>query len=247
MAFPEIRLRVTVRLMGREARAGLQAVPAEMGRYMPFSELAYGSFYETDADSSVVLTVDLLRELGFRARRGVRRHAGGRVRREHLVSIPVDSIIGRKVEIVSSTLDIESVARTFIRSIHPAHESPREGGGRPVEGGRRSRALEGIRRRTVPLGCYCPARVAAGMPRLGLSDVGQLLDRPDRAGGYESFYVRTKDMEGITPVRAAVEEMGYGVLAIVDELDEIKQSFLIMDTLLGAVGHASLSSWPRSA
>jgi putative ABC transport system permease protein len=47
-------------------------------------------------------------------------------------------------------------------------------------------------------------------------------------------------MDDITPVREAVEEMGFGVLAVIDQLEEIKQTFLIMDALLGAVGTIAL-------
>jgi putative ABC transport system permease protein len=74
------------------------------------------------------------------------------------------------------------------------------------------------------------------MPRLGFSDVWDLLDSSEGNQGYASVYVRTRGMDDITPVREAVEEMGFGVLAVVDELEEIKQTFLIMDALLGAVG-----------
>jgi putative ABC transport system permease protein len=211
-----------------------------MGRYMPFSDLAYGSFYEADSDSAVVLTVDVLHDLGLRLDDEPVDQRGGQEAANSLVPISADSLIGREIEIVSSTLDIESVARTFIRTFTPPSSLP-------VKEEAVRLKVVGVRERTAGFGgarfragVTTPPGVAEDMPRLGLSDVRQLLDRPGGAEGNESFYVRTRDVEDVTPVREAVEEMGFGVLAIVDQLDEIKQSFLIMDALLGAVGTIAL-------
>jgi len=89
-------------------------------------------------------------------------------------------------------------------------------------------------------GIIVPIETGAAMPRLGFSDVWDLLDSSEGDQGYGSVYVRTRSMDDITPVREAVEDMGFGVLAVVDELEEIRQTFLIMDALLGAVGTIAL-------
>ncbi len=240
LAFPEIRFPVTVRMMGKEARTSLQAVPAAMGRYKPFSEIPYGSFYEGDADSVVVLTGRLLGELGFRlAEEPVDSRAGGSGASE-LVPISVDSLIGREVEIVSSTLDLQSAARAFMRSFTAPSRLPlREEVVRLRVVGVRGR-LSGFGAARFRGGVIVPIETGAAMPRLGFSDVWDLLDSSEGTQGYGSVYVRTRGMDDITPVREAVEEMGFGVLAVIDELEEIKQTFLIMDALLGAVGTIAL-------
>jgi putative ABC transport system permease protein len=241
LAYPEIRFPVTVRMMGKEARTSLQAVPAVMGRYKPFSEIPYGSFYEGDADSVVVLTGRLLGELGFRLvedeRVDTRGDGSGA---SELVPISVDSLIGREIEVVSSTLDLQSAARTFMRSFAPPSSLPlKEEVVRLRVVGVRGR-LSGFGAARFRGGIIVPIETGAAMPRLGFSDVWDLLDSSDGAQGYGSVYVRTRGMDDIAPVREAVEEMGFGVLAVIDELEEIKQSFLIMDALLGAVGTIAL-------
>jgi len=241
LAFPEIRFPVTVRMMGKEARTSLRAVPAAMGRYKPFSEIPYGSFYEGDADSVVVLTGRLLGELGFRLveEEPVDSRAGESGASE-LVPISVDSLIGREVEIVSSTLDLQSAARTFMRSFTPPSRLPlREEVVRLRVVGVRG-CLSGFGAARSRGGIIVPIETGAAMPRLGFSDVWDLLDSSEGAQGYGSVYVRTTGMDDITPVREAVEEMGFGVLAVIDEFEEIKQTFLIMDALLGAVGTIAL-------
>jgi len=240
LAFPEIRFPVTVRTMGKEARTSLQAVPAAMGRYKPFSEIPYGSFYEGDADSVVVLTGRLLNELGFRlAEEPVDARAGESGDTE-LVPISVDSLIGRRIEVISSTVDLRSAARSFMRSFTPPSKLPlKEDVARLRVVGVRGR-LSGFGAARFRGGIIVPIETGAAMPRLGFSDVWDLLDSSEQAQGYGSVYVRTRGMDDITPVREAVEEMGFGVLAVVDELEEIRQSFLIMDALLGAVGTIAL-------
>lgn len=240
LAFPEIRFPVTVRMMGKEARTSLQAVPAAMGRYKPFSEIPYGSFYEGDADSVVVLTNRLLNELGFRLQEEPVDTRAGESGDTELVPIPVDSLIGREVEIVSSTLDLRSAARAFMRSFTSPSRLPlREEVVRLRVVGVRGR-LSGFGAARFRGGVIVPIETGAAMPRLGFSDIWDLLDSSEGAQGYGSVYVRTRGMDDITPVREAVEEMGFGVLAVVDEFEEIKQTFLIMDALLGAVGTIAL-------
>jgi putative ABC transport system permease protein len=241
IAFPEIRFPVTVRAFGSEARTNLQAIPAAMGSYKPFSDIEYGTFYEGDSDEVVVLTDRFLAELGYRLEEegpvDTRDDEPGAAK---LAVVSADSIIGREIEIVSSTIDLQSAARSFMRSFAPPSKIPLKeevvrltvAGVRTVESG-----FGGVRFRG---GVIVPLDVGLAIPRLGFSDVWDLLDSSDEPEGYGSVYVRTRDVEDVTPVREAVEEMGYGVLAVVDQLEEIKQSFLIMDALLGAVGTIAL-------
>jgi len=241
VAFPEIRFPVTVRAFGSEARTSLQAVPAAMGSYKPFSEIEHGAFYESDSDSVVVITDRFLAELGYRlAEAAPVDTRDGELGESTLVAVSIDSIIGREIEIASSTLDLQSAARSFMRSFAPPSRIPlkeevvrlRVAGVRSVQSGFGGARFRG--------GVIVPIDIGIAMPRLGFSDVWDLLDSSGEAEGYGSVYVRTKGMEDVTPVREAVEEMGFGVLAVVDELEEIRQSFLIMDALLGAVGTIAL-------
>lgn len=240
IAYPEIRFPVKLRLMGKEAKTNLQALPAAMGDYMPFSELEYGSFFESDSDSVAVLTDRMLRDLGFRLEGEPADTRPGEPDAVELVTISADSVIGRTVEIISSTIDLQGAARSFMTTFAPPARLPmKEQVIRLKVVGVRARGT-GFGRARLRGGVTVPIDIGASMPRLGFSDVWDLLDSSGESEGYGSVYVRTSGIEDISTVRAAVEDMGYGVLALVDELEEIKQSFLIMDALLGAVGAIAL-------
>ncbi len=159
---------------------------------------------------------------------------------DELVAVPVDSILGREVEVVTSVLDASGLLQAFTRGMSRPTDVPlREEtvtltviGIQPqLTGFESSRFLGGV---LVPVG------TAEGIPRLGFTSIWEALGPSNDAGGYPSVYVRVKTMKDLGPVRDAVEEMGYGVIAIADQLEEFKRNFLIMDALLGAVGTVAL-------
>jgi ABC-type antimicrobial peptide transport system permease subunit len=58
--------------------------------------------------------------------------------------------------------------------------------------------------------------------------------------GYDAAVVRVTDPVHLTQVRAKLSELGFGSFSIVDELDQIKVVFLIVDSVLGLLGGISL-------
>jgi len=58
--------------------------------------------------------------------------------------------------------------------------------------------------------------------------------------GYFSAVVRVDDPVALTPVRARLNELGFGSFSIVDELEQLRTVFLILDSVLGLLGGISL-------
>jgi ABC-type antimicrobial peptide transport system permease subunit len=58
--------------------------------------------------------------------------------------------------------------------------------------------------------------------------------------GYFSAVVRVTDPVKLTEVRSRLKEMGLGSFSIVDQLDQIRTVFLIIDSVLGLLGGISL-------
>ncbi|HVQ37995.1 MAG TPA: FtsX-like permease family protein [Pyrinomonadaceae bacterium] len=58
--------------------------------------------------------------------------------------------------------------------------------------------------------------------------------------GYFSAVVRVNDPVALTAVRKRLTELGFGSFSIVDELDQIRTVFLILDSVLGLLGGISL-------
>ena len=58
--------------------------------------------------------------------------------------------------------------------------------------------------------------------------------------GYNSAVVRVSDPVALTEVRKKITELGFGSFSIVDQLDQIRTVFLIIDSVLGLLGGISL-------
>lgn len=67
---------------------------------------------------------------------------------------------------------------------------------------------------------------------------GSLDDREEE--GYDSAVVRVTDPVVLTDVRKRITELGFGSFSIVDQLEQFRTVFLIIDSVLGLLGGISL-------
>lgn len=78
------------------------------------------------------------------------------------------------------------------------------------------------------------SRVALALARQG----GNLAE--NQTEGYDSAVVRVSDPVALTDVRKRITDLGFGSFSIVDQLDQIRTVFLIIDSVLGLLGGISL-------
>jgi ABC-type lipoprotein release transport system permease subunit len=78
------------------------------------------------------------------------------------------------------------------------------------------------------------SRVALALARQG----GNL--NAGESEGYDSAVVRVSDPVALTEVRRQITDLGFSSFSIVDELDQIRTVFLIVDSVLGLLGGISL-------
>jgi putative ABC transport system permease protein len=240
-AYPEISFPVKVRCLGQESRTLARGLPAVMARYKPYDDFSTGRFFRRDDEKSVVVNPALLRNLKIRLQDPDQQKKlpfadslrGFRI-------VPPDSIVGRTLDIVTTVVDVpgllqnpvaafggrsgvpvkETVTRLTIVGIEPGRE--------PFEGPYRDR------------GILLPLATARTIPQMGFSSVWELLQRSGRESGYASLAVRVRKISDLDSVKKKVEAMGFGTLALADQLQEIKRGFVILDTMLGAVGTIAL-------
>jgi ABC-type lipoprotein release transport system permease subunit len=107
----------------------------------------------------------------------------------------------------------------------------------------------GLRGMMPGAGIYVPLQMARSWSlehRGPLSQVALALARQrgnlaeGQTEGYDSAVVRVVDPVQLTAVRSKITELGFGSFSIVDELDQIRLVFLIIDSVLGLLGGISL-------
>ncbi len=89
-------------------------------------------------------------------------------------------------------------------------------------------------------GAIIPTGMAEKIPKLEFSSVWDILNNKNQKGTYGSIHVRLTHMKKMDEVKASLDAMDVGVFTIADQLEEIKRGFLILDSILGAIGAIAL-------
>jgi putative ABC transport system permease protein len=241
IAFPEIRFPVKLRMGDSETQTTLRALPSAMKQYKPYSQIPYGSFFKTDNEESVIISQEVLRNLKIRLREETdKRRITLEDTLKGMETLAVDSILGRDIEIITSVVDVSSMLRNPLSHMSSRIKTPfterftnlRISGIMEKRSGFESGYLTG--------GILLPIETADKIPHLDFNSVWSLLERMGKSSGYSSLYVRLKSMNNLDSVRTEIEDMGFGVFSIADQLEEIKKGFIILDTALGTVGTIAL-------
>src|SRR6267142_3375881 len=107
----------------------------------------------------------------------------------------------------------------------------------------------GLRGLMPGAGIYVPLQTARAWTLQHRGPMGQVAIALARQGGtlgegqtegYDSAVVRVTDPVVLTDVRKRLTELGFGSFSIVDQLDQIRTIFLIIDSVLGLLGGISL-------
>jgi len=241
VVYPEISFPVKIRYRGQESRTLAKGLPVEMGRYKPYSAIPYGRFFKADDEKSIILNPFLLRNLKIRLLEpGNAKKLSLEDSLRGLRSLPPDSLLGKEVELVTSVVDVSSLIQNPMFTFGlgrgvPVKETTTRLKIVGIDAGRG--AFEGPYR---DRGIQLPLITAQRVPQMGFSSVWDLLRSKGQQRGYASLYVRVKKMTHLDPVKKEIDKMGYGTLALADQLEEIKKGFVILDMALGAIGTIAL-------
>ncbi len=241
IAFPEIVFPVKIRMGDEDTQTTLRALPAAMGQYKPFNDIPYGHFFTSDAASSILMSPRVLRELKKVVKdpenpvalsledsaRGVR-------------SVSADSILGEKVEIITSVIDVSKIMQNPLNYINTTTSRPFREAITPFH-------ISGILKEPSEFsnsrfmsGVIAPILSAEDIPQLGFTSVRDLLDQSGDSEGYGAFYVRVERTQDLDRIQDEIELMGYNTFSIMEQLDEIRKGFIILDTALGTIGIIAL-------
>jgi putative ABC transport system permease protein len=238
LAFPDESFAGKLKFNDKEVSKNMQPIPAAASEFYPYNDLLAGELYPHDSSQSVVIKWETLRDLGLIVEYPDLAYTLSRkdsVKGTRIIS--PDSILGRKITLVTAELNIPSNPLGILmgQDYEPFEESSREYTICGITSPRGEFTFDRSRSALV-----IPPVTARKIPRLSFSSVWDILGEGKEEGTYSSIYVRVTEMEDLTPVREKIEAMGVGVFALADELEEIKRAFLIMDSLLGAIGTIAL-------
>jgi len=241
IAYPNMEFPARVTLLGDSTSLRFQAMPAEMKKYKPFNDMLAGSFYKTDSSGCVVIREEILSRFKIRLENDDKKIILTKEDSAKGVKIlSPDSIIGKTISVVSLSMNTSKIPNALFSLLRNKPEVPFEETVTEL-------TVCGILKKSGPFGSdlfkggiIIPTGTAQKIPKLGFSSVYDLLDNKHKKGTYSSIHVRINDLKRMDEVKKALKDMKVGVFSIADQLEEIKRGFLLLDSMLGAIGAIAL-------
>lgn len=213
-AFPEMRFPAQIRLGDREEFTLVQALPATASQ-SGLVPLRAGVAYVSDEPNELIISGLFLRRLGVKE---------------------PEMAIGREIEVATLTLDF-SLGRLF-RMAFPTGDQTlplaRESYRFKVVGVAQRMGFGGSM--PVRSDIYIPPGAAARMHKLALTSIWDFFKPAGQAADYSMVSVKVASPKDVEPVKKELESRGYRTFALMDQLQEMRTGFLIMDMFLIAVG-----------
>lgn len=236
LAFPDIRFPVKLRYKGKETSVSLSAIPKGMKDFYPFNKIKTGSFFSNDTAFEILLKEKVFKNMGFATNPSDTIKGLGKK-----TFIQPYDLINSEINIVSKDIDFRKIISNplFIFK-NPTREMP-------FKDTVIKFTIKGLIPEETEFGfdrfsnmAVIPIDASKRIPNLGFNNVWDLLKNNSEKESYGSIYVRVEDVKDITPVADSLRKAGFNVFAFSEQLKEIKRSFIIMDSLLGAIGVIAL-------
>jgi ABC-type antimicrobial peptide transport system permease subunit len=212
-AFPELRFPAQLGLGDKEEFTLVQVLPVDVCR-SGLVKLRAGTCYAADANELVVSDL-LLRRLGLRE---------------------PEKALGRKIQVATLTLKFSftNLGQMFFGSGMQALPFARENYTFTIVGVTGRMGFGG----PLPIqsDALIPPAAAAKMRKIALTSVWDLFAPSGGAANYSTVSVRVKSVQDVTPVKKQIEALGFRTFALMDQFDQMRIGFLVMDMILIAVG-----------
>jgi len=213
-AFPEMRFPAQIRRGDKEQFTIVQVVTSRACR-SELVQLRAGQPYTSDEPNEAMVSDSLLLRLG---------------------NTEPETAVGREIEIRTITLDFG--LRSLMRMAFGRGDQRL-----PVSNQRYCFKVAGVIERMgfggalpVRSDVFIPPGAADRMRKLVLTSVSDLFQPAGKMAGYSTVTVRVASPRQVSAVKAELEERGLRTFALMDQLDEMKKGFIIMDMFLLAIG-----------
>ncbi len=213
-AFPEIRFPAMIRLGKAEEFRLVQVIPAEIAGSRMITLVA-GRAFASDEEDSVLIGAALLRRLGM--------------------TDPA-AAVGGTIEIVSLSFDLTSLNPSRIGAFLGGGPSPfkRTTAAFRIAGVMGAAGLRDV----TPLASdvLLPPGPAGRLPKLPVTNLWDLFRAGSGGAGYSAVNVRLTDPTAAESVKRKAAEMGFSTFSFLDQFEQIKTGFVLMDVMMAAIG-----------
>ena len=212
--FADVRFPAAVRFNENEEFVLIQVLPAELASSR-LIKLRSGESYVSDGENSLIISDSLLNRLKVK---------------------DFDSVLGRKIDVSTLSFDFSQINPMNISSLFQGERLPfsKETYTFKITGIAERMGFGGpaLLRSDV----FIPPDAAEGLKKLPFSNLWDLFRSPAGRQGYSLVNVKLTSPRFVDPVKDEVEKMGFQTFALMDQFEELKRGFFIMDAVLAVVG-----------
>jgi putative ABC transport system permease protein len=250
IVYPEISVPAKLKFGVKETKVSIKALPAKMADYPPFNKLTYGRFIKSDEAKEIIVSERILRQLKIIIKSKDIKELTKKELTDGFRLMPQDSVIGKDIKVITATLNkniISNAAMSFLlgknKNDSNKHDETsfmnnettfRIVGIRNSEGKMMGNRIGGE--------AIISLQNAKSLPKVNFNSVWDLLGKSSETNksAFQSVYIRVKSPEYVDKVKQSLKKMNFNILSFLDELDEIRRNFMIVDLILSAIGIVSL-------
>jgi putative ABC transport system permease protein len=214
MVFADVRFPAAVRYNGTEEFVLIQVLSSDLAS-SSLIKLRAGEPYVTDSENSLIISDSLLHRLKVK---------------------DFPSVLGREISVFTLSFDFSQVNPMDLSALF-------QGKRLPFSKETYTFKITGIAERMgfggpalLRSDVFVPPGSAKGMKKLPFSNLWDLFRSPSGQKGYSLVNVRLTSPRFVDPAAAKIRNLGFRTFALMDQFDELKKGFLIMDAVLAVVG-----------
>jgi putative ABC transport system permease protein len=241
IAYPNLEFPARLKFLNDSANTRVQAIPSEMKIFKPFDDLLAGNFFQHDSVNEIIIRKEYFQKLKIKLIDDDNEIV---LSKEDSIKgfklYHPDSLIGKTLSMITVSMKSSGIQRAILGLIKDKPEMPFNEISTELKIAGITRQAETFGNNAYNGGVLIPVGIARQIPQLNFSSVWDLLDKKNNGETYSSIQVRVDDIQQIGTISEQLRKMHVGVFSIVDQLDEIKRVFLIMNSLLSVIGMIAL-------
>jgi putative ABC transport system permease protein len=227
-AFIENRIPSKIILNGHNSNTTIKTIPFSYKQYFNEKDYLSGSFFDSDTSNQIILSDILVHDL--------LRKSDSTIIKKDIDSIS-KSLIDKKIKISSLTIDVNIMSNLV--SAMTAMMSNKL----PVRDSVIDFTIQGIikdqKMNNRITGAYISQKIGNTIPQMNFENVWDLMNQ-DNPSKLKTVSVYTYGIRETQSVQNEIKKSGYKASSLLDNMKEIKQVFIIMDSILGAIGIMAL-------
>jgi putative ABC transport system permease protein len=247
IAYPEISIPVKAVFGDNDEKISVAGFPLEIRNFPPYDNIKYGRFISSDSAKEIVISDNFMYRFNIAVKDSPDRTLTEKEKQKKFKLVEPDSILGKEITIYTASMFNNSAMPFAMPGMFTGF-----GGSKPDTTTLKSQT--GYKFRIVGIQSFDKNRMnfsvsaaiisdaqANLIPRPNFRSVWDLLDKSTESKSiYQSITVRSKDPADVPAIKKKLEKMNFKIFAFIDQLEEIRSNFIIMDLFLSAVGIIAL-------